>query len=47
MSTFCQPFLRKKLDAKGDVVDPETAQALTSILDALVQTIEDQNTRDG
>jgi NAD(P)H-dependent FMN reductase len=33
------PMLKKKLDTNGDVVDPETIEALKAILDALVQAI--------
>jgi len=34
------PAVGKKLNANGEVVDPETRQALRSVLDALAQTIE-------
>jgi chromate reductase len=34
------PMINKKLSANDDVVDSETMQALTSVLDALAQTIE-------
>ncbi len=34
------PTVNKKLNANGDVVDHKTTQALTAVLDALVQTIE-------
>lgn len=33
------PTVRKKLNATGDVSDPETRQALRSVLDALARTI--------
>lgn len=34
------PTVTKKLNASGDIVDPETTQALKSVLDALAHTIE-------
>lgn len=34
------PAINKKLSANGDIVDPETTQALRSVLGALAQTIE-------
>jgi NAD(P)H-dependent FMN reductase len=34
------PTVNKKLNANGDIVDPETMQALKAVLDALTPTIE-------
>jgi len=34
------PAVGKKLNANGEVSDPETRQALRSVLDALAHTIE-------
>ncbi len=34
------PTINKKLNANGDIGDPETTQALRSVLNALAQTIE-------
>jgi chromate reductase len=34
------PTVNKKLNTNGDIVDPETTQALKAVLDALAQTIE-------
>jgi hypothetical protein len=34
------PAVKKKLNANGEVLDLETRQALRSVLDALVLTIE-------
>lgn len=38
--TLIVPFVREKLNANGDVADPETAQALRAVLDALARAIK-------
>ncbi len=38
-ATLTVPFVGKKLDANGEVTDPETKQALRTLLDALAQAI--------
>jgi chromate reductase, NAD(P)H dehydrogenase (quinone) len=41
-ATLLIPFIRTKLNDKGEVINSETVRALTSVVNALVQTIQAQ-----
>ena len=42
-ATLLIPFVRAKLNGKGEVINAEIIQALTSVVNALVQTIRTQH----
>jgi NAD(P)H-dependent FMN reductase len=46
-ATLIVPYVRKKLDARGDVVDPAAVQALRAVLDALGRAIAAQKAAEG
>lgn len=41
-ATLLIPFVRTKLNDKGEVINNEIIQSLTSVIDSLVQTIQEQ-----